>query len=220
MEKKDKSSCFIIGGGPSLKGFPFDKLHSKDTIVVNKSIFDVPNPNYFISVDYTFLKKIRKKIDRFREIETTKVFVADFHFVYLKERDGRIVDTRFNLVYDLKDFDVIIKARKVGGIGYTFGDFRTGLNTGYCALQLAVILGYRKIYLLGIDLNREEVTHYHGGYGEGLDDFNAKLGMYMDHFRLGLQQLKSERPDIEVVSGSSVSQLNKIILYIDVEKIL
>jgi len=220
MEKKGQSSCFIIGGGPSLIGFDFSKLKDKDTITINKSIFDTPNPNYFITVDYTFLSKIGKRRDLFKSIVTTKVFVADFHFSYLQEKDGRIVDVRNNLIYKLNDFDIIIKARSAQGIGYTYNDFRTGLNTGYCALQLAIILGYKKIYLLGMDLNRKEITHYHGGYGERFDKFNSRIPTYLIKFRKGLDQLKHDDKGIEVISCSPVSQLNKNIPYQDIDRIL
>jgi len=217
MEKKE---IFVIGGGPSLTNFNFSKLKDKDTITVNKSIFDVPSPNYFISVDYTFLKKIQDRKTLFDSIKTTKIFVADFHFTYLQEKNGQIVDIRNNLVYKLNDFDVIIKAKSAEGIGYTYNDFRTGLNTGYCALQLAIILGYKKIYLLGIDLNQQQITHYHGGYGERYDKFNAKIPNYLNRFKRGLKQIKQDGKGIEVISLSSVSRLNIDIPYQDINTLL
>jgi len=148
---EERKRVFIVGGGPSLKDFEFIKLAEEDTIVVNKSILDVPLSNYFITVDYTFLSKIG--LDCFKRINTEKVFVADFSYPFLKKKDSQIVDTRTNLVYDLKYFDRVIESQKYEGIGFTFDDFRSGRNSGYCALQLAVILGYEEIYLLGIDLN-------------------------------------------------------------------
>ena len=54
--------AFIVGGGSSLKKFDFTKLANKNTIVVNKAIVDVPNPKHFITMDYTFLKKIRDDV--------------------------------------------------------------------------------------------------------------------------------------------------------------
>ena len=187
MEKKE---IFIVGGGSSLVDFDFSKLKNKNTIAVNMSVFDVPSPNYFISVDYTFLKKIGRNIGPFRCIKTTKIFVVDLHFRYLEEKYGQIIDVRNGLTYDLKDFDVVIKARRCEGIGYNYNDFRTGLNTGYCALQLAIILGYKKIYLLGIDLTQGKTTHYHNGYGENSDRFNIKVLEYLDYFRKGLEQIR------------------------------
>lgn len=208
--------CLVFAGGPSLKGFDFSKVADWDTIVANKSIFHIPNPNYFITVDYTFLRKI--DIKRFRSIETTKVFVADLHFPFLKEQDGRIVDTRFNLVYNLKAFDLVVKSRKAEGIGYTFDDFRTGLNSGYCALQLAVALGYRRIYLFGFDLCTTSVSHYHEEYGESKEKFDKKLEGYFQSFKQGLEELK--KSDIKVYSCSPISRLNQIIPYKDWKEVI
>ena len=211
-----QNECYIVGGGPSLSHFNFLSLANKDTIVTNKAIFNVPFPSYFITVDYTFLKKI--DIQSFRDILTSKIFVADFSHPFLKETEKGIVDTRYNLVYNLQDFNVIIKSHNSGGIGYTFDEFRTGLNSGFCALQLAVILGYRKIYFLGIDLNISNQTHYHKGYGESNQSFERKLNVYFQKFEKALFDLK-QYSDIEVFNCSVGSRLGKILPYYDLKNL-
>lgn len=220
----NKSECFIIGGGPSLKDFDFCLLQDKDTIAVNKSILDVPSPNYFITVDFTFLRKLSRS--RLSSVDTTKVFVACLNFDYIKEEDGRIIDTKHNIVYDLSDFDLIIKSRGDRGIGYQYKDFKNGLNSGYCALQYAVILGCTKIYLMGIDLclrkNKEDAqikTHYHDGYGQNPNKFSSKLEEYFAHFAFGLQEIKN-KTNIKVISLSPISRLNNIIDYVDYREVM
>lgn len=212
-----REEVFLIGGGPSLKDFDFLKLVDRDTIVVNKSILHVPFPTYFVTVDYTFPKKIGER--SFKQINTIKMFVADFSYPSLKEENGLIVDKRYNLTYHLDNFDKIIKSYKSDGIGYTFDDFRNGRNSGYCALQLAVVLEYKKIYLLGVDLNISNQSHYHGGYGESLEVFNNKLEEYYQSFKQGLLELQSHA-DIEVYSCSPTSRLNDIISYHSIEEVL
>lgn len=209
--KTSGGEVYIVGGGPSLKGFNFSTLADKCTIVVNKSIFHVPNPNYFISVDYTFLKKVDRGV--FGIIPAKKFFVADFSHIFLKEIGKQIVDTRYDMTYNLRDYNILIRAHKQEGIGYTFKEFRTGRNSGFCALQLAVIFGFKKIYLLGMDLGSQGKTHYHEGYGEPPFSFSSKLNEYYNYFKVGLEQLRCERPDIQVVSCSSISRLNNIIPY-------
>ena len=209
---------FIVGGGPSLAGFDFSSLTDRCTIAVNKSVFHIPNPNYFISVDYTFLRKVSKAV--FNSIPAKKFFVADFSHPFLKEVNKQITDTRYNMVYDLSDYNILIRAYKQEGIGYTFEDFRTGRNSGFCALQLAIILGFKKIYLLGIDLNKQGKTHYHEGYGEKVKTFVPKLDEYYNYFRIGLKQLQQERPDIQVFSCSPDSRLHNIIPYCSTKEVL
>lgn len=208
---------YIVGGGPSLENFDFSLLADKCTITINKSIFHVPDPNYFISVDYTFLRKVSRAV--FNPIPAKKFFVADFSHPFLKEVDKQITDTRHNMAYDLSDYDILIRAHKQEGIGYTFKEFRTGRNSGFCAFQLAVILGFTKIYLLGIDLNKEGKTHYHEGYGERPKTFVPKLDEYYNYFKMGLEQLQQERPDIQVISCSANSRLNDIIQYWNSEEV-
>ena len=212
MERINPNTAFVIGGGPSLRGFDFSKLANRHTIAVNKSIFDVPNLEYFITVDHSFLGKISRK--QIQNNSSTKIFVADLSYPYLQQLDGRIVDTRTNTVYRLGLFDMIIKSRKKDGIGLSFLDFRTGKNSGYCALQLAVVLGFKRIYLLGFDLLAKNSSHYHGGYGEPKNRFKKKLEEYFSYFSQGLVDLKS-KSSIEVFSCSKESRLNSIIPYVD-----
>jgi len=207
-------SIAIVGGGPSLKNFDFEQLRNIETIVTNVAILDVPEPTYFITVDYTFLSKISNQINLFKNTNCTKIFVADLAHKNLVERDGHIVDTRIRLIYKLEMFDIIIKARGQIGMGLTFNDFRTGVNSGYCALQLAVLLGYTKVYLFGIDLCINEHMHYHAQYRNN-SQFLNRLKIYENYFIRGLKQLKRARPNIELISCSSISSLNKEIPYLN-----
>lgn len=204
-----RKEVFVVGGGSSLKGFNFDGLKDKDTIVVNKTIGYVPNPNYFITIDFTALKKIPP----INNISPTKIFIANFTKPYLQEKEGRIVDVRFPLIYKLEDFNMIIKSYKTEGMGIKFNDFRNGDNSGYCALQLAVVLGYEEINLLGIDLVIREETHFHKGYGESKEKFGEKLDKYYENFVQGIKELKTKRPDIKLYSCSPISRLNNLIPY-------
>jgi len=205
---------YIVGGGSSLRAFNFSRLRDKETIAVNKSIFHVPDPNYFITTDYTFMRKITRNLILFRKDKATKIFVVNYDNKYIKDVGGKIVDTRFRLTYDLSEFDVIIKSRKNGGIGFSFKDFRCGASSGYCALQFAVIMGYKEIYLLGIDLTTTSRTHFHEGYGESRIFFQNRLNLYYQYFVEGIKYLK-KNTDIKVYSCSKISRLNSFIPYVE-----
>lgn len=205
---------YIIGGGPSLKDFDFSTLAGKDTIAVNAAAFDVPAPNYFITVDFSFLSKIN--VASLRKINCKKIFVADFSKGSLVDVNGQITDIVFNIDYDLDVFDTIIKAKRCKGFGYSSEDFRTGLNSGYCALQLAIILGYKEIYLLGFDLQCSEQTHYHSLYTT--QDMQNKLNKFLGLFEAGLTDIKLAKPNIHIYSCSRQSRLNKIIEWRKYEK--
>jgi len=216
--QKMNNRIFIVGGGSSLIGFPWKMLRNEDTIAVNAAIFDVPNANYFITMDHSFLRKIQPMKRSFDSKDVTKVFVGGFHHEYLKERRGLIMDERFRRIYRLEQFDIIVKSYTEEGCGFSFGDFRSGDNSGFCGLQLAVLLRYQKIYLLGMDFAFTGRTHYHNVY-RGTRDFDAKLHHYEDNFRKGLSDIK-RISDIEVCSCSEISALNDVIPYVPMKEIM
>lgn len=207
-----RKKCFVIGGGSSLKDFDWSVLKDKDTVVANMAIFSVPDPKYFVTVDYTFYTKLKpEQKDQFNEIKTSKIFIADMSpGTPLIEKDGRIQDSRFNLIYDLQPYGTVIKATGKEGFGYTLGDFRTGVNSGYCALQAAIALGYQEIYLLGFDLNASAQTHFHNQYGTDLGIFRERLDKYYNYFESGLRQLITDNI-VNVWSCSPDSRLNGLI---------
>ena len=177
---RNTDEVYIVGGGTSLKGFDFSNLIGTDIIAVNKSIEDVPNATCFLTMDYTLLTSNQKKFN-FEDIlpkSQNNVFVLN------QCEDGRIVkrgncfvDTKFNYTYwDLHKFSHIISSKQVidekRGFGATLSSFANGGNSGFCATQLAILMGYKKIHLLGIDLNiQKNKTHYHEGYGGSGQEF-------------------------------------------------
>ncbi len=205
----DRDTVFVVGGGPSLSKINFSKLSSLHTICINQAVLDTPNPDYLITCDYTFLRKV--DINKIRSLSCSKFFVANFIGPDLQEKNGQIIDTRCHILYDLSPFDVIIKARERSGLGGTFRDFRSGGCSGYCGFQLAFLLGYRNIVLLGIDLQTEGLlTHYHRKYTTEVSRFKKCLDSYYVEFEKGIAQLKSSHPEINVCTGTP-SRLNNII---------
>ena len=204
-----KDSVYIIAGGDSLTNFDFNKLENKDVIAVNKAILSYPKAKYFITMDFTALKKMN-----FKNIisDSIKIFIANFTFDYIKEIDGQIIDTRFGLVYKLEDFDMIIKSHYKESFGLDFKHFANGQNSAYCAVQLAISLGYKNIYLLGLDLVCDTKTHYHSGYGQDIEKFKKSLNEYHKYFYFSILELQ-EKSDINIYSCSKISRLNDILKY-------
>jgi hypothetical protein len=210
---------YVIGGGPSLRKFNFRSLHGKYTIAINKSIFYVRNPTYFITMDYTFLKKINLR--EFKDIKTNKYFVGNFSIPELKIINNVITDTRFNLKYlgVNEMFNKVIYSKSVSGIGQSYRDFRNGENSGYCGLQLALLLGFKEIYLLGFDLNFDTNTHFHAGYKQNSERFNINLKKYFRNFKIGLREINQKFSGVKIYNCSENSLLNKFLLYHDMRDI-
>jgi len=216
---------YIVAGGTSLKDFDFDKLKGKDVIAVNKSIIDCPWAKYFITMDYTFIDHIVEKtknkltLKAFKNTPSEKYFIVAINNKYIQKRGKGYVDTRYNYCYYLKNFDHIIEARNEHDIGTSFETFGHGCNSGTCALQLALLLNYEKIYLLGVDLYIGNETHYHGGYSESINKFQKKLDFYIPYFINNILMSFELFPNTSIYSCSKDSTLNDYIPYISLENI-
>ena len=214
-------TVFIVGGGPSISSVEMRLLADKNTIGVNKSAFFVPNVNHFVTMDYTVIRKVGAP--RIKSLKCSRHFVANMSINYLRNVAGCITDVRSNFKYELlyDVFDSIIMCRREDGMGISFNDFRCGNNSGYSALQLAVVLGYTEIYLLGMDMNVQGArTHFHSGYREDPRVFVKRMGGYAQYFVRGIGELKQKLPDVNVYSCSEKSALNNVIPYVNVNEVL
>jgi len=147
--------CFIIGGGPSLYGFDFERLRGRGrVIVINKGFYRAMFADVLFFMDhasfYNWIKRGQcgpEIASAWREFKGLRVFLN------LKGRRA----------------DDAVHVRSLGRVGLS-PSLRRGLfhgsNCGVGALGLAVCLGADPVYLLGYDLRHEgRKTHWHGGYG-------------------------------------------------------
>lgn len=151
--------CFVIGGGPSLRGFDFDQLENKGRIIAcNKAFLNVPFADMMIAMDVDLYRWIHsgalaKNPDtkaqiqvRFRKFAGFKVWIE-------------LGNNRMDGIHYVHNFRLPQVTRR-----FTQGIY-TGNNTGVGALMAAVVLGCNPIYLLGIDGKHEgKRSHYHSGY--------------------------------------------------------
>ena len=221
------NSVWIVGGGPSLRGFDFSKLQGHDVIAVNKSIFSFTHVTAFVTMDYTFVDPGYRKCMPY-SFDMVKRKTQNAIFVLNQSDENRIVynntsyiDTKYNYVYtELHKFDYIIPSKTVldphNGFGLTPDTFAHGNNSGFCAIQLAILMGYEKIYLLGFDLNpKDEYSHYHEGYGKFSKSLLDNIDSFGLSFKTALAKTKSK-----IYSCSKTSILNEYIPYCDLNSIL
>jgi len=142
--------CFIIGGGPSLKGFDFSRLFGERVIAVNRAYEACPTADIMLAMDrrvYNMITEGRLGEDAKRKFEEFKGLK-----VWMRDVPGAML------------------LRDAGGTGLT-KTLRDGVcngnNTGYAALNLAICLGADPIYLLGFDMKGDGQGHqawFHTGY--------------------------------------------------------
>jgi len=139
-------SCFIIGGGPSLREFPFSRLKGHRTIGVNLA-FTKFEPSVTFSMDSRFLKWL--ETERYGPAITRRFEKLNSYRVQMMTYPASFPPLVF-VVPVFKNYSAghwAFTESMRDGIGH-------GNNSGYAALNLAAVLGANPIYLLGFDWNK------------------------------------------------------------------
>ena len=132
---------------------------------------------------------------------------------YMEMQRGQIIDTRRNFVYeDLYQYDGVIQSYNTSGFSSTINEFSNGQNSGHCGIQLALLLGYKKIYLLGFDLNEKGQTHFHQSYRDvDQKSFKTKVSNYGKILLDSLIDYKGAQEIINLSSSSILVNSPKVI---------
>ena len=169
--------CFIIGGGPSLKNFDFSLLKNELVIGVNRA-YEKIEPTIIFGADRQFFqwanegKFGEESLKRWNETKALKIRL------YI-EGDG-----------DVKGLEKLYKINCFGAHGLS-NDVEAGIayggNSGYAAINLALLLGASPIYLLGYDM------HPSGGWWH--DGYPGKQGN-IENFILEFQNIRDTKSEI------------------------
>jgi hypothetical protein len=145
--------CFILGGGPSLEGFDFERLRGRGKIIAVNRAFE-----YAHFADILFFMD-----NRFYQ------FVHDGKFgpeALAKWESFKGYKVFLNIMG--RKHDDVYSVRSLGRVGVsnslTKGIYH-GNNSGVGALGLAICLKANPIYLLGFDFKfKNGKSHFHSGY--------------------------------------------------------
>lgn len=170
--------CFIIGNGSSLRPDDLDKLKNEFTFAANRiyQIFDKTSwrPDVYMSVDGDFLKTNLE--DACQVPCKIRVLAYDE-----PERNSRQANDQLILIWrEPKKFKVLCApfwAEKTAEIPEDISlGFSEGRTVTFDAIQMAIYMGFREIYLLGIDFNYSRVLDEKGHYQniEGVTDYFSK----------------------------------------------
>lgn len=169
----NKKRCFIIGNGPSLKIDDLKKLINEDTFAVNRifKIFGKTNwrPTYYCSHDTKVLNEIICDLDK--ELEDCKIIFLNSSF------KGK---AQFNFSKPPYYFFGIQKEFYPNKPKFS-KKVEKGLYEGYTVIytciQLAVYMGYKEIYLLGLDHSYNLVKMADGTLKEEEGKINYMQGL-------------------------------------------
>jgi uncharacterized Rossmann fold enzyme len=176
---------FIIGGGPSLKGFDWSLLKNEFTIGCNAAFLlgeQVSKICYF--GDFDFFEKFKKQLESYKGVVFTsanKLLYSKVPYLWTLQRRARGLYT--------------------DAIGWND-------STGASAINLALLLGAKRVYLLGFDMNlaTNKDSNWHSHYKKkatigSINSFKRAIESYL------VKDLPIKFPGREVVNVSDCSQL-------------
>jgi hypothetical protein len=143
----DDAPTYIVGGGPSLRGFDFDRLRGRGHIIaVNQSMFDSPC-ECGVTVDHIFIGVRTEELREFARHKELYIAAGD------PERLPFIECASY------------LKIVSEPGLSMNVEYLHKGATSGYAALGIAVLKRSRMIYLLGFDYSVDGSNHhYHNRY--------------------------------------------------------
>jgi hypothetical protein len=174
-------TIYIVGGGPSLKGFDFNRLKDKTVIAVNKAFLQLPFAQVLYWSDTRFFEWHSKEIEFFKGIKVT-----------CRPQPKR------------SDVINLLNTGKTGLETMSYG-LRDGGNSGYAAINLAYHLGAKRVVLLGFDMQTNgKETHWHDGYSSTADTGTMERLM-IPNFDTLVEPL--EKRKVKVYNASPISKL-------------
>ena len=168
---------FILASGPSLAEQDLSLLKNKMVMGLNRSILTYPSPYYQCVFDYRLFDLYLEEFKKVRQLFT------------------------------LEDRPLGLPLKLLGGEGFSF-DLEEGIYSGYTisyfALQVAVYMGFKKIFFLGLDLKHEgPKTHFFGQDSQTLNHEHTEFPKMLKMLDFGAETLASS--DIEVYNCSPIS---------------
>ena len=182
--------CFIVGNGPGLTSDDLDtlKAHNEITFAFNRiyHIFDSTSwrPTYYISQDEKMLAGCQEEVG---EIEAEMKFIpAELEWYSGIKIKGRTL-------FHLENCDFSKKPLFSEDIAKRIYNSRTVV---YTAIQIAVYMGFKEIYLIGVD------HHFHtsmNSKGEIIVDQSAK-DYFSDKYNEDKENLYIPNTDLSTLS--------------------
>ena len=217
--------CFIIGNGPSLKAEDLEILNQKriPTFGFNRIylMFDYTNwrPTYYVSQDEKMLGNCKEIVNK---LDLQYKFIPLFHKYYHN------IDIKNAYYFNLKTDD---DGRTVFSedISKYIGDSTT---VACSAVQIAVYMGFKKIYLIGVD---HSFSTYRNDKGEIINDetvrdyfsdeyFKDKAQLYIPNLDASTRAFLvmreyCDKHDIEIYNATRGGRL-EVFQRVDLDKVL
>ena len=174
-------SCFVIGNGPSLTAADLDTLAENhiDSFAMNRiyKIFSqtIWRPTYYVNTEWTLIRDVLEEVD---QLSAKQKFFPVHHLYEENYRKAIHNKSIFRLKRpDEVDFKIDC-SESLRGVG----------TVTIASIQLAAHMGYRNIYLVGVDHNFDHIIDENGNtvINEGVknyfvDDYDTDILSEVTH---------------------------------------
>ena len=147
----NKESCIIICNGPSLKKIEMNLLKDFDCFGMNRAYLAFEDwgfiPKYFVCINELVLEQFHEDIDK---IDTNKFLNHSKRKLFSSKNSNFLM--------------LAFKDRVVNNLSYRLS---TSATVTFVSIQLAIIMGYRRIGIVGLD-------HSFSGPGSPHETLNAE----------------------------------------------
>lgn len=210
--------AFVLGNGPSLSKVNLECLRGEFTVGVNRILFSGFEPNVICITDILCLDK--QNMDMINQSESQLVFGLRAYEAF--KENGYDIRDRLLIVGDelsppaLKPFDLYAYDRLYER------NFRTrvcGSIVGDLAIPLAIFLGIKKIYLLGVDgywsFTHGRTQHFYNSDNQYKDIAleRARRTQGMIKMMFAKMDLLAQQRGVEICNlspGSAINSFKKI----------
>lgn len=159
-ELREKEECYILGNGPSLKEIDLTKLSNEDTFTVNyfyKYREDEFKSKYFVAVDNLFDgEEAKQYLQMIRKKNADIIMFLRYNWYYNNKETLDLTHCYFLYAKQFQEGnEVRIDCDK---------NMTACINVVLQCIQIALYMGYKKIYLLGCDFSeyaQVKIEHFY-----------------------------------------------------------
>lgn len=209
MHNHNQLRCFILANGPSINKLNLSLLRNEVTIGMNASTILEEKYN-FVQTYYTLTDS------RFLNSEVKRPYAT----VRLKPQTIRYLRNELKYCDDQSIPNKTFYVKALGRDGFSFDltkGFYFGCTTTMLALQLAVYLNFKKIYLLGLDLDNyfsDQIRFYKE---QNVQEFDYFISTQIYNISNAFNILKSK--NIELYHCNKKSMINPYLPYVSYDSL-
>lgn len=182
--------AYVVGGGGSLRGRDMSRLRDRGYVLGVNRAADLVPCDATVSIDVHFMAKHGAQLAAWAE-RGQEVYLA--------------VPPDYDRA-PIPGATYILRSTPGEGCSHDPRMVVNGLNSGYAAVQVAILKGARTVYLLGfdmVDVPKGEPQHWHGGYP--WQGARGGIRCYPDWARRYLAMAREMPPGVRVVNCNPAS---------------